>query len=101
MQKLLQSKPRIPEDFLRSCMTDDEDRVVSEDEIIEHITEDMPDLGDELNVAIGDFVTKLVTQYIMEQVEEYAEDYYEPSARDEAIEDLRREFYENHRFATE
>lgn len=96
-----QHKPEIPEDFLESCMTNDEDRFVSEEKIVESITQDMPDLGNELNLMIGQYVANLVDKYIMEQVEDYADDYYEPSAREEAMADLRREFYESYQFATE
>lgn len=101
MLNLPQSKTNIPEDFLESCMTNDEDRFISEEKIVESITQDMPDLGSELNLMIGQYVTNLVDKYIMEQVEDYADNYYEPSAREEALADLRREFYESHQFATE
>ena len=92
--------PNIPEEFLESCMTGDEDKFISEEEIVERITYDMPDLGPELNRTIGNFVFNLVDKYIMEQIEDYAELYYEPSARDEAMADLRREFYENYTYST-
>ena len=71
-----QHKPEIPEDFLESCMTNDEDRFVSEEKIVESITQDMPDLGNELNLMIGQYIANLVDKYIMEQVEDYADDYY-------------------------
>lgn len=102
MQKLQsRQSPKIPDDFLESCMTNDEDRIVSEEEVVEYITEDMPDLGPELNHMISEFIFKLVDKYVMDQVEDFAEDYYEPSAREEALADLRREFYESYRFRTE
>lgn len=97
----LQHKPKVPEVFLECCMTNNEDRYVDADGIAEYFMEDFPNLGEELNELVLKFFTDLAENFIVDQVKDYADDYYEPSAREEALADLRREFYESHQFATE
>lgn len=86
---------KIPDDFLCYCMSDDEDEIISVDSIVDYITADLPDLGEHLNAKIDDFIRGVVEEDILPEAEEYAKDYYEESARDEAMRDLRREFYES------
>ena len=84
----------IPESFLEDCMWLREGRAKTVDEITEDLVEDMPDCGEELNTIIYDAIRGIVEKYIEPKVDEYADDYFEPSARDEAMADIRRETME-------
>ncbi len=84
----------IPESFLEDCMWLSEGRAKTVDEITEDLVEDMPDCGEELNTIIYDAIRGIVEKYIEPKVNEYAVDYFEPSARDEAMADIRRETME-------
>ena len=84
----------IPESFLEDCMWLSEGRAKTADEITEDLVEDMPDCGEELNTIIYDAIRGIVEKYIEPKVDEYADDYFEPSARDEAMADIRRETME-------
>ena len=84
----------IPESFLEDCMWLSEGRAKTVDEITEDLVEDMPDCGEELNTIIYDAVHEIVEKHIEPKVDEYADDYFEPSARDEAMADIRRETME-------
>lgn len=84
----------IPESFLEDCMRLSEGRAKTVDEITEDLVEDMPDCGEELNTIIYDAVREIVEKHIEPKVDEYADDYFEPSARDEAMADIRRETME-------
>ena len=84
----------IPESFLEDCMWLSEGRAKTVDEITEDLVEDMPDCGEELNTIIYDAIRGIVEKYIEPKVDKYADDYFEPSARDEAMADIRRETME-------
>ena len=84
----------IPKIFLEDCMWLSEGRAKTVDEITEDLVEDMPDCGEELNTIIYDAIRGIVEKYIEPKVDEYADDYFEPSARDEAMADIRRETME-------
>ena len=84
----------IPESFLEDCMWLSEGRAKTVDEITEDLVEDMPDCGEELNTIIYDAIRGIVEKHIEPKVDEYADDYFEPSARDEAMADIRRETME-------
>ena len=84
----------IPESFLEDCMWLSEGRAKTVDEITEDLVEDMPDCGEELNTIIYDAVREIVEKHIEPKVDEYADGYFEPSARDEAMADIRRETME-------
>lgn len=84
----------IPESFLEDCMWLSEGRAKTVDEITEDLVEDMPDCGEELNTIIYDAVREIVEKHIEPKVDEYADGYFEPSAREEAMADIRRETME-------
>ena len=84
----------IPESFLEDCMWLSEGRAKTADEITEDLVENMPDCGEELNTIIYDAIHGIVEKHIEPKVDEYADDYFEPSARDEAMADIRRETME-------
>lgn len=84
----------IPESFLEDCMWLSEGRAKTVDEITEDLVEDMPDCGEELNTIIFDAVREIVEKHIEPKVDEYADGYFEPSAREEAMADIRRETME-------
>lgn len=84
----------IPESFLEDCMWLSEGRAKTVDEITEDLVEDMPDCGEELNTIIYDAIREIVEKHIEPKVDEYADGYFEPSAREEAMADIRRETME-------
>ena len=84
----------IPESFLEDCMWLSEGRAKTVDEITEDLVEDMPDCGEELNTIIYDAIREVVEKHIEPKVDEYADGYFEPSAREEAMADIRRETME-------
>ena len=84
----------ILESFLEDCMWLSEGRAKTVDEITEDLVEDMPDCGEELNTIIYDAIRGIVEKHIKPKVDEHADDYFEPSARDEAMADIRRETME-------
>ena len=84
----------IPESFLEDCMWLSEGRAKTVDEITEDLVEDMPDCGEELNTIIYDAVREIVEKHIEPKVDEYADGYFKPSAREEAMADIRRETME-------
>ena len=86
-------KVRIPEDFLECCIKDD-GIVADAEEITEAILVDTANLGDFVNEAVFNAVKAVVEKYVVPEVEDYAEDYFEPSAREEALADIRRETME-------
>lgn len=89
------NKVEIPERFLEDCMIVDSQRAKDADEITEDLVLEVPDCGERINSAIFSAVKGVVEAYIMPEVEKYAETYFEPSARDEAMEDIRRETMEH------
>ncbi len=84
----------IPESFLEDCILIGEHRAKDSDEITEDLVMDMPDCGEELNTMIYNAIHEIVEKHITPKVDEYVEDYFEPSAREEALADIRRETME-------
>lgn len=90
----MKSLAKIPEEFLKNCINDETGEPLDTDEIVNLMIQDIPDTGDYLMELIEIFFKTVAIKYIMPKVEEYAEDYFEPSARDEALADIRRETME-------
>ena len=85
---------KIPESLLESCIDVYAQNVKDADMITEYLLADVPDCGEEVNSIIHSLVKSAVETYILPEAEDYIEDYFEPSAREEAMEDIRRETME-------
>ncbi len=90
----MSSLAKIPDEFLKSCIDEETGEPLDVDDIVESMIQDIPDVGDYVMDVVRIFFKATVINYILPKVEEYAEDYFEPSAREEAMADIRRETME-------
>ena len=84
----------IPDSILEDCIDIHERCVKDAETMTEYLTEDMPDCGEEINSMIFKAVYEIVDKHLLPAADEYIKDYFEPSAREEAMGDIRRETME-------
>ncbi len=85
---------KIPNDFLDCCIDSETGEVYDSDSITEAVLIETAELGDFVNSVVFSAVKAVVETYVVPEAEEYAKDYFEPSAREEAMADIRRETME-------
>ncbi len=84
----------IPNSILEDCIDIHERCVKDADAMTEYLTDDIPDCGEEINSMIYKAVYEIVDKHLLPAADEYIEDYFEPSAREEAMDDIRRQTME-------
>ena len=85
---------KIPNSILEDCIDVDERCVKDADTMTEFLTDDIPDCGEEINSMIYRSIYEIVDKYLLPAADEYIEDYFDPSPRDEALDDIRRQTME-------